>query len=137
MNAILDGHEFKNRYNDIANDIEAIVNNSIITRNQEKIVEIMSLLKEILKPKSNEQLDTTDMLELEEESAAERRNQQGQRLKILTPDQMLSRLSIILAQLKAGNNSQKLINEIRQLLYSLYRSKKLTKTIYNHLINAI
>ena len=64
-------------------------------------------------------------------------NQLGEDLKILTPDQMLSRLPIILAQLKAGNNSQKLINEIRQLLYSLYRSKKLTKTIYNHLINAI
>ena len=72
-----------------------------------------------------------------EKSAAERRNWQGLGLKILTPDQMLSRLPIILAQLKAGNNSQKLINEIRQLLYSLYRSKKLTKTIYNHLINAI
>ena len=55
----------------------------------------------------------------------------------LTPDEMLSRLAITLAQLKAGNNSQKLINETRQLLYSLYRSKKLTKTIYNHLINAI
>ena len=50
---------------------------------------------------------------------------------------MLSRLPIALAQLKAGNNSQKLINEIRQLLYSLYRSKKLTKTIYNNLINII
>ena len=50
---------------------------------------------------------------------------------------MLSRLPITLAQLKAGNNSQKLINEVRQLLCSLYRSKKLTKTIYNHLINAI
>ena len=66
-----------------------------------------------------------------------KQNQQGQGLKILTPDQMLSRLPITLAQLKAGNNSQKLINEIRQLLYSLYRSKKLTKEIYNHLINAI
>ena len=66
-----------------------------------------------------------------------KQNQQGQGLKILTPDQMLSRLPITLAQLKAGNNSQKLINEIRQLLYSLYRSKKLTKAIYNHLINAI
>ena len=54
-----------------------------------------------------------------------------------TPDQMLSRLPITLAQLKAGNNSKKLINEIRQLLYSVYRSKKLTKTIYSHLINAI
>ena len=80
--------------------------------------------------------DELDMPELEnEKSAAERRNQQGQRLKILTPDQMLDRLPISLAQLKAGNNSQKLINEIRQLLYSLYRSKKLTKTIYNNLIN--
>ena len=61
----------------------------------------------------------------------------GQGLKILTPDQMLSRLPISLAQLKAGNNSEKLKNEIRQLLYSLYRSKKLTKTIYNNLINTI
>ena len=70
------------------------------------------------------------MPELEsEKSAAKRRNQQGQGLKILTPDQMLSRLPITLAQLKAGNNSQKLINEIRQLSNSLYHLKKLTKTI--------
>ena len=50
---------------------------------------------------------------------------------------MLSRLPITLAQLKAGNNFKKLKNEIRQLLYSLYRSKKITKTIYNDLINII
>ena len=50
---------------------------------------------------------------------------------------MLSRLPISLAQLKAGNNSQKLKNEIIQLLYSLYRSKKLRKTIYKHLMNTI
>ena len=98
----------------------------------------MLLLREIIKTKSDEEPDTTDMPELEsKESAAERRNQPGKGLKILTPDQMLSRLPITLAQLKAGNNSQKLINEIRQLLYSLYHSKKLTKTIYNHLINTI
>ena len=90
------------------------------------------------KQESDEQPDITNMPELEsEESAAERRNQPGQGLKILTPDQMLSRLPITLAQLKAGKNPQKLKNEIRQLLYSLYCSKKLTKTIYNHLINAI
>ena len=53
------------------------------------------------------------------------------------PNQMYSRLPISLAQLKAENNSEKLKNEIRQLLYSLYRSKKLTKTIYNNLINTI
>ena len=50
---------------------------------------------------------------------------------------MLSRLPICLAQLKAANNSEKLKNEIRQLLYSLYRSKKLTRNIYKSLINII
>ena len=50
---------------------------------------------------------------------------------------MLSRLPSTLAQLKAGNNFEKLKNEIRQILYSLYQSKKLTKKIYNHLINTI
>ena len=66
-----------------------------------------------------------------------KQNQTGEGVKILTPDQMLSRLPISLAQLKAGNNSQKLKNEIRKLLHSLYRSKKLPKQLYNNLINAI
>ena len=66
-----------------------------------------------------------------------KQNQPGQGLKILTPDQMLSRLPITLAQLKAGNNSQKLKNEIRQLLYSLYRSKNLTKQLYKSLVDII
>ena len=64
-------------------------------------------------------------------------NQSGQGLKILTPNQMLSRLSIPLAQLKEGNNSEKLKNEIRRLLYSLYRSKKLTKQLYKSLVDII
>ena len=51
----------------------------------------------------------------------ENREEQGLGLKILTPNQMLTRLPITLAQLKAGNNSEKLKNEIRELLYSLYR----------------
>ena len=63
------------------------------------------------------------------------RQEQGKGLKILTPNQMLSRLPISLAQLKAGNNSEKLKNEIRQLLHSLHRSKQLTKNIYKSLIN--
>ena len=66
-----------------------------------------------------------------------REKQLGLGLKILTPNQMLSRLPITLAQLKAGNNSEKLKNEIRQLLYSLYRSKKLTKQLYKSLIDII
>ena len=64
-------------------------------------------------------------------------DQQGQGLKILTPNQMLNRLPISLAQLKAGNNSEELENEIRQLLYSLYRSINLTKEIYKSLIYVI
>ena len=68
------------------------------------------------------------MSELEsEESAKQRRKHEGQGLKILTPQQMLSRLPISLAQLRAENNSQKLKNEIRALLYPLYRSKTLSK----------
>ena len=60
--------------------------------------------------------------------------QEGQGIKILTPSQMLSGVSILLAQLKAGNNSEELKNEIRQLLYSLFRSNIITKQIYNNLI---
>ena len=78
------------------------------------------------------------MLDLEsEKSAEERRKQEGQRLKILTPEQMLIRLPNLLAHLQARNNSQKLKNEIRQLLYSLYKSKNLSKTICNSLMNTI
>ena len=66
-----------------------------------------------------------------------RQNEEAQVLKILTPNQMLSRSPISLVQLKEENNSEKLKKEIRQLLYSLYRSKKLTKKIYNSLINTI
>ena len=65
------------------------------------------------------------------------RKQQCLGLKMLTPNQMLSRLPIDLAQLKAGNNSENLKNEIRQFLYSLYRSKKLTKQLYKSLIDII
>ena len=66
-----------------------------------------------------------------------KQNQSGQGLKMLTPNQMLSRLPISLAQLKAGNNSEKLKNDIRQVLYSLYRSKKLSKQLYKRLVHII
>ena len=61
----------------------------------------------------------------------------GKGLKILTNKQMLNRLSILLTQIQAGNNSKSLKNEVRQILYSLYRSKVLTKTVYNNLIKSI
>ena len=59
-------------------------------------------------------------------------------LKILTPKQMLQRLPIALAQVKAGNNSESLLNEVRQFVYSLYyQSKQITKKVYNNMIKSI
>ena len=66
-----------------------------------------------------------------------KQNQEGQGLKILTPNQMFSRLPISLAQLKAENNSEKLKNEIRQPLFFLYRSKQVTKQLYKSLVDII
>ena len=63
--------------------------------------------------------------------------QEGERLKILTPNQMLKRFPIALAQIKTGNNSESLLNEIRQIVYSLYRSKQITKKVYNNIIKSI
>ena len=64
-------------------------------------------------------------------------NPSGSGLKILTSQQIFPHLPILLAQIKAGNNSRELKNEIRQLLYSLYRSKKISKTVYKNLITTI
>ena len=74
--------------------------------------------------KKNEKPDKI-LKNVEEILRFNKQDRSGKGLKILTPNQMLSRLPITLAQLKAGNNSEKLKNEIRQLLYSLYRSKNL------------
>ena len=64
-----------------------------------------------------------------------KQNKSGKGLRILAPNQMVSRLPTFLTQLKAGNNSENLKNEIRQILYSLYRSKKITKQLYKSLID--
>ena len=106
----------KGRWSNLKDEIKKMSEDEIKTEKPDKILEIV---KEIL--------DFNKKI----------RKQQGLELKILTPNQMLSRLPITLAQLKAGNNSEKLKNEIRQLLYSLYRSKKLTKQLYKSLIDII
>ena len=62
---------------------------------------------------------------------------EGTRLKIITSKQILQRLPIALAQVKAGNNSESLLNEIRQIVYSLYQSKQITKKVYNNIIKSI
>ena len=61
----------------------------------------------------------------------------GTGLKVLTPKQMLQRLPIALAQIKAGNNSESLLNEIRQIVYFLYQSKEITKKVYNNITKSI
>ena len=107
----------KKKNNDFVEEIKnrwSNLNDTKKTPREEKILEV---IKDILK--FNEQ------------------NQQRKGIKILTPNQMLNRLSIHLAQLQAGNNSNKLKNEIRQLLYSLYRSKNMAKQIYKSLISII
>ena len=103
---------FNSRLKDLKEEIKNMSKEEREIENLESIVKIVKMIF-----KFNEQ------------------NQQG--LKILTPNQMLSRLPISLAQLQAGNNLEKLKNEIRQLLYSPYRSKNMTKQVYNNLINYI
>ena len=74
---------------------------------------------------------------LDDIKKAKKAEKVGKGLKILTPNQMLKRLPIALAQIKAGNNSESLLNEIRQIAYSLYRSKEITKKVYNNIIKSI
>ena len=106
----------KSELSDLKDEIEKISENE---KRIEQLDRVVDIVKEILDFNKQNQC------------------QKGEGLKILTPGQMLSRLPSTLAQLKVGNNSERLKNEIRQLLYSLCRSKKLTNTIYNNLINTI
>ena len=98
-------------------------------------------------PKKDYSAETDEYLKYMEEQEKDRKNfsdeyhsngwSSGSGLKILTNKKMLNRLPILLAQIQASNNSIKLKNEIRQILYSLYRSKVLTKTVYNNLIKSV
>ena len=74
------------------------------------------------------------ILEAKTKAAEELKEQDGTELKILTPKQLLQRLPIALAQVKAGNNSESLLNEIREIVYSLYQSKEITKKSYSNII---
>ena len=107
--------EKKKRWSNLKDEVEKMSKDEKETEQPNKILKI---LKEILNFNKETQ-------------------KQGLSLKILTPDQILSRLTISLRQLNAGNNPEKLKNEIRQLLYSSYRPKKLTKNSYKSLINIV
>ena len=103
-------------------------------------MELKDLKEEIKEMSQEREIKKSDkIVEIVEEifDFNNKQNQIGKALKSLMPSQMLSRLPISLAQLKVGNNPEKLRNKIRQLLYSLYRSKKLTKEVYKSLIDII
>ena len=117
-----------------------------VKENKELVEEIRnrwSNLKDEIKKMSREEIKNekpNDILGIVNEIIdfnKEIQNQAGKGPNLLTPNQMLSRLPITLAQLNAGNNSEKLKNEIRQLLYYLYWSKKLTKNVYKSLVDVI
>ena len=70
-------------------------------------------------------------------SEAKHKGKYGSGLKILTPEERLQRLPIAIAQVRGGNKSENLLNQIRQIIYYLYRVKKITKKVYNNIMNAI
>ena len=122
----------------------SLIDTNDIERNSKLVVSIISVLKEFKEEitKMSEQerrIENPDkIVEIVKDILKfNKQKQEGQGIKILTPNQMVSRLPISLAQLQAGYNSEKLKNEIRQLLYSLYRSKNMTKQVYNNLIKHI
>ena len=120
-----------NQINDISENSESV----------DVIISGLKDLKEEIKKMSGEErkIEKPDKILniVSEIPKFNKQKQEGQGIKILMPSQMLSRIPISLAQLEAGSNSEKLKNKIRQLLYSLYRSKNITKQVYNNLIKLI
>ena len=137
---------FKKHFNfqNLSVMLKSLSNINDIEKNNKLVDVIISGLKDLKKeikemPEEERKIEKPDkILKIVREILQfNKEKQEGQGIKIPTPNQMLSRLPISLAQLEAGNNSEKLKNEIRQLLYSLYRSKNMTKQVYNNLIKHI
>ena len=124
---------FKNLYNLNDREKNNLLVNTIKSRLSDLKNEIKKMSKDVIKTKNSDEI--VDIVE--KIFKFNKLKQEGHGLRILMPSQMLSRLPISLAQLKAGNNSEKLNNEIRQLFYSLYRSKKLIKQIDKSLIDIV
>ena len=128
-NKFINISEFKEEYNKFMDNIvrfeyyKSEKKSGSVSTNQKKMIKYTRDLKDIV-----------DLYNLKSDNDASKK---GEGLKILTNKQMLNRLPILLAQIEAGNNSIKLKNEARQILYSLCRSKVLTKTVYNNLIKSV
>ena len=101
-----------------ADQIKAIANIKNLYKSREKVVDLF---------------DDFAMIRCK----AKYKTKHGTGLKISTPKQMLQRLSIAVAQIKAGNNTESLLNEIGQIIYSLYQSKEIAKKVYNNIIKSI
>ena len=122
----------------------SLINTKDIEKNNKLVVSIIGVLKD-LKEEINKMSEQEIKIEKPDKIVEivkdilkfNKQKQEGQGIKILTPNQTLSRLPISLAQLEARNNSKKLKNEIRQLLYSFYYSKNITKQVYNNLIKPL
>ena len=123
--------KFLNNINDIEKNSKLV--NAIISWLKDLKEEIKEMYEEEIKIEKSDKIVKI----VEEILRFNKQKQEGKGIKILTSNQMLTRLPITLAQLKAGNNSEKLKKEIRQLLYSLYRSKNMIKEVYNNLIKFI
>ena len=98
---------------------------------------MIDLRNAILKKEVPENENSNKIVNVVENIIDFNKQQKGKRIKILTPKQMLQRLPIALAQVKAGNTSENLLNEIRQIIYSLYQEKEVTKKVYNNTTNSI
>ena len=128
-NKLIDLSEFKEKYNKFLDSIKKFEyyksekQPGSVSPNQKKMRRYVRDLKDII-----------DFYNLKSDSDTSKK---GEGLKILSNKQMLNRLPILLAQMEARNNSNKFKNEARQILYSLYRSKVLTKTVCNNLIKSI
>ena len=136
------------------NEIENVINDPIANNEQNELLKYIEEFNRSTRPRGpelkelkKEVLDSVlallqgrEMVFTALKSGIFPRSKESQErtgLKILTPNQVLKRLPIALAQVKAGNNSESLLNEIRQIVYFLYRSKEITKNVYNNTINSI
>ena len=103
-------------------DAKGEINKNRVYLIKKRLTKIKNIVKNVPKDKTLKIEDNEKIVDIVERILGlDNENQLGEVLKLLTPSQMLRRLPISLAQLKAGNNSEKLISESRQLLYSLYR----------------
>ena len=127
--------EAKNKQNDFLNKITNIKIGRK-TPEQEKIINNLERFYVSRQEFISFLRDSTEMFS-DANYCAKQNETKGTGLKILTPKQMLQILPIILAQVKAGNNSENLLNEIRQTIYSLYQSKEITKKVYNNLMKSL